>query len=314
MTDGQRSKTNKITESTVKNAIWIVGALSLILPIAGCGDDQGSGADGNLSVLLQAEETIVNGIQAGTGEENILDGFDVDFSRYVVSVGLVQMNQVDGGNPQASGVIAVADFTSLPTTLPELTAFDGIPTGQYTDFGFATPIATASAVNVNQVPADDVDAMVANGWSYLIEGTITRVSDGATKEFLIQADVTSIYRACAVEGLEPGVNVSRNSSVDITLHGDHIFFNGFPEEEGNVLRLAQWMWDIEDTDGDDVLTQTDFEAATDVGTLFPSPPQGVYELTGGPISPIDSAWDFIRAQLATQGHILGEGECEWSPL
>ncbi|MGB8329440.1 MAG: hypothetical protein WCE62_04880 [Polyangiales bacterium] len=298
----------------MKSAIWIVGALSLILPIVGCGDDQGSGADGNLSVLLEAEETIVDGIRAGTGEENILDGFDVDFSRYIVSVGLVQMNQVDGGNPQASSVIAVADFTSLPTTLPELTAFDGIPTGQYTDFGFATPIATASAVNVNQVPADDVDAMVANGWSYLIEGTIARVSDGATKEFLIQADVPSIYSACAVEGLEPGVNVSRNSSVDITLHGDHIFFNGFPEEEGNVLRLAQWMWDIEDTDGDDVLTQTDFEAATDVGTLFPSPPQGVYELTGGPISPIDNAWDFIRAQLGTQGHIFGEGECEWSPL
>lgn len=311
----KEAKPNEVAESNMKNANWIVGALSLTLPIAGCGgDDQGSGADGNLSVLLEAEETIVNGLQAGTGEENILDGFDVDYSRYLVSVGLVQMNQVDGGNPQASSFIAVADFTSLPTTLPELTAFDGIPTGQYTEFGFATPTLTMSAVNVNQVPANDVDAMVANGWSYVIEGTITQVSDGATKEFLIQADVPSVYTACAVEGQQPGVNVSRNSSVDITLHGDHMFFNGFPEEEGNVLRLAQWMWDIEDTDGDDVLTQTDFEAAIDVGTLFPSPPQGVYELTGGPISPIDNAWDFIRAQLSTQGHIFGEGECEWSPL
>lgn len=299
----------------MKNANWIVGVSSLLLAIAACGgDDQGSGSDGNLSILLAAEETIVNGLQAGTGEENILDGFDVDFSRYIVAIGLVQMNQVDGSNPQESSVIAVADFTSLPTTLPELTRFDGIPTGQYTDFGFATPMPTASAVNVNQVPEDDVDAMVANGWSYLIEGTITRVSDGATKDFLIQADVRSTYSACAVEGLEPGVNVSRNSSVDITLHGDHIFFNGFPEEEGNVVRLAQWMWDIEDTDGNDVLTQTDFQAATDVGSLFPSPPQGVYELTGGPISPIDDAWDFIRAQLGTQGHIFGEGECEWTPL
>lgn len=299
----------------MKNSKWIVGVSSLILAIVGCGgDDQGSGADGNLSILLKAEETIVNGLQAGTGEENIRDGFDVDFSRYIVAIGLVQMNQVGGSNPQASSVIAVADFTSLPTTLPELTRFDGIPTGQYTDFGFATPMPTASAVNVNQVPADDVDAMVANGWSYVIEGTITRVSDGATKEFLIQADVPSTYSACAVDGLEPGVNVSRNSSVDITLHGDHIFFNGFPEEEGNVVRLAQWMWDIEDTDGNDVLTQADFQAATDVGALFPSPRLGVYELTGGPISPIDDAWDFIRAQLGTQGHIFGEGECEWTPL
>ncbi|MGB5532361.1 MAG: hypothetical protein WBN71_04590, partial [Acidimicrobiia bacterium] len=160
----------------------------------------------------------------------------------------------------------------------------------------------------------EVDAMVANGWSFVIEGTITKVSDGATKSFLIEADVPTVYSACAVEGLEPGVNVSANSSVDLTLHGDHIFFNGFPEEEGNVQRLAQWLWDVEDTDGNGVLTRVDFEAATDVGSLFPSPPQGVYELTGGPITPINDAWDFIRAQLGTQGHIFGEGECEWSPL
>ena len=91
---------------------------------------------------------------------------------------------------------------------------------------------------------------------------------------MIEADVPSVYSDCAVEDLEPGVNVSSNSSVDITLHGDHIFFNGFPEEEGNVVRLAQWLWDIQDVDSDDVLTQVDFEAATDTGRLFPSPPAG----------------------------------------
>jgi hypothetical protein len=314
MSDRSNSSLNENKESQMKNSKWIVGASSLILAIVGCGDGQGGGGDGDLAVLLQAEETIVDGIQAGTGKENILDGFDVDFSRYIAAVGLVRMNQVDGSNPQASSVVGVADFTSLPTTLPELTAFESIPTGQYTSFGFATPMLTGSAVNINQVPDDDVNAMVANGWSYVIEGTITRASDGATKDFLIQADVPTTFTGCAVEGLAPGVNVSRNSSVDITLHGDHIFFNGFPDEEGNVVRLAQWMWDIEDTDGNEELTQADFEAATDVGTLFPSPPQGAYELTGGPISPIDNAWDFIRAQLGTQGHIFGEGGCEWNPL
>lgn len=290
-------------------------ALWVVLVIAGCGDDGGDGrGDGDLSVLLEAEESIVEGLQSGTGEENILDGFDVDFSRYLVTIGFVQMNQADGSNAQSSSVVGIADFTSLSTTLPELAAFSGIATGQYTEFGFETPLAFESMVNVNAVAQEDIDAMIANGWSYIIEGTITRVSDGATKDFLIEAGVPTVYSACAVEGMEPGVNVSRNSSVDITLHGDHLFFNGFPEEEGNVQRLAQWLWNVEDSDGDDVLTRPDFEAATDVGSLFPSPPQGVYELTGGPISPIENAWDFVRAQLGTQGHIFGEGECEWSPL
>ena len=121
----------------------------------------------------------------------------------------------------------------------------------------------------------------------------------------------TVYSDCAVEDMERGVNVASNSSVDITLHGDHLVFNGFPGEEAQVVRLAQWLWDIEDSNGNDVLDKPDFEAATNIETLFPQP---TYTLTGGPISPIRNAWDFVRAQLGTQGHIFGEGECEWSPL
>ena len=277
--------------------------------IAGCGSSStGGSSQGNLSVVLEAEETIVNGIESGTGDENILDGFDVTFSKYLVSIGNVAMSQASDTNPQSSTDVVIADFTSLGS-FPELTSFNGIPTGQYTRFGYETPTPDASVENFNQVDEDDFNAMVTNGWSYLIEGTITQVSDGASKEFVIEADVPSVYTDCAVEDMVPGVNVASDSSVDVTLHGDHIVFNGFPEDEAAVQRLASWLWAIED-DGDAVLTKTDFEAATNVEELFPSP---TYTLTGGPLE-ITSAWDFIRAQLGTQGHIRGEGECEWSPL
>jgi hypothetical protein len=291
---------------------WVIVLLPAAL-VAGCGSDGGSGGgDGNLSVLLRAEESIPGGLVAGTGDENILDGFDIDFSKYVISVGLVAMSQLGGANPQNSNAVAVADLTRLGTTPPELTTFNGIATGQYTEFGFQTPEPESGAINFN-AEEGDFDAMIAHGWSHIVAGTITRVEDGATKDFRIEAHVPSVFTACAVEDLEPGVNVSTNSSVDITVHGDHIFFNGFPEEEGNVVRQARWLWDIEDTDDDSVVTKADFEAATDIGSLFPSPPTGNYELTGGPL-PIRNAWDFVRAQLGTQGHIFGEGECEWSPL
>jgi hypothetical protein len=294
--------------------LWILTAL-IAGSFTGCGSDStGGSGDGNLSVLIEAEETIPDGLQAGDAEEDIRDGFDISYTRYIVTLGNVAMSQLDGADFQSSAVVVVADFTSLPSTLPELTSFDGIPTGQYTSFGFATPSADAGVMNLNAVEQADIDAMIANGWSYIIEGTITQVSDGASKAFLIEADVPSVYSDCAVEDLQPGVNVSSNSSAAITIHGDHMFFNGFPEDEGNVVRLAQWLWDIQDVNSDEVLTQVDFEAATDIATLYPSPPQGVYELTGGPIAPITSAWDYIRAQLGTQGHIFGEGECEWSPL
>ncbi len=291
---------------------WRYLATSMLLTgLAGCGDE-GAGGDGNLSVRIQAEDTIPGGLQAGDGDESITDGFDVDFSRYVISIGMVSMSQLDGRNAQSSDAVAIADFTRLGSSAPELTSFMGIPTGQYTELGFETPVPGSAAVNLNAEEAD-FDAMVSNGWSYLIDGTLTRVQDGAERRFVIEAAVPAVYTACAVEDLEPGVNVGTGSTLEITMHGDHLFFNGFPEEEGNIARQAQWLWDVEDVDEDDVITRVDLEAATDIGSLFPSPPAGTYELTGGPL-PINSAWDFVRAQLATQGHIFGEGECEWSPL
>ena len=193
--------------------LWAFMA-SLAALFAGCGSDStGGSGDGNLSVLIGVEETIPDGLQAGDGEENIRDGFDISYSRYIVTLGNVEMSQLDGANFQSSAVVVVADLTSLPSTLPELTSFDGIPTGQYTSFGFETPPADADVVNLNAIEEADIDAMIANGWSYIIEGTITQVSDGASKDFLIEADVPSVYSDCAVEGLEPDVNVSSNSSV-----------------------------------------------------------------------------------------------------
>ena len=290
--------------------LWLWASMIVSALAIGCGSSStGGSGEGNLSVLLEAEETIVAGIDSGAGDENILDGFDLSFSKYIVSIGNVAMSQVGDANPQSSPDVVIAEFTSLGP-FPELTSFNGIPTGQYTSFGFETPAPGADAVNLNQVDDADFDAMIANGWSYIIEGTITNVETEESKDFLIEADVPTVYSDCAVTDMERGVNVASDSSVDITLHGDHIVFNGFPDNEAQVMRLAQWLWDIED-DGDGVLTRTDFEAATNIEELFPSP---TYILGGGPIEPIENAWDFIRAQLGTQGHILGEGECEWGDI
>ncbi len=285
---------------------------------AGCGDDggggNGGGGDGNLSVVLGAEDTIPEGLDGTDAceDECIEDGYSVTFDRYIVAVGFVDMNQVGGANPQSSPDVGVADFTSLPSTLPELTAFNGIPTGQYTEFGFETPAPEAGVTNINSVAQDDIDAMVENGWSYIIDGTLTRESDGETIDFLIEANSPAVYTDCALETEpEPGVPVTTNSSAEVTIHGDHVFFNGFPEDETQIQRLAGWMWTVgEERDTDGEITRADFEAATNIAKLFPAP---TYVLAGSPLE-INNAWDFVRAQLGTQGHIFGEGECEWSPL
>ena len=144
---------------------WALATLA-VFGVTGCGSSStGGSGNGNLSVVIGAEDTIPAGLNAGDGPEDIGDGFEIRFSRYIVAVGQVAMNQVGGSNPQESSVVAIADFTSLPSTQPELTAFNGIPTGQYTSFGFETPAPLADVGNINRVAQEDIDAMVANGWS-----------------------------------------------------------------------------------------------------------------------------------------------------
>lgn len=281
----------------------------------GCGDDGGSGGgEGNLTVVLDAEETIPEGIPSdpsGADDEAIVDGYRAEFDRYIIAVGLVDMAQANGANRQQSSIVTVADYVNLPTTLPTLDTFSGIPTGQYSEFGYDTPVIDDSVVNVNGVSDEDVQRMIDNGYTYIIEGRVIPDDGGDAIEFLIEADVPSIYTDC--DGTpEPGVSVGASSTASILMHGDHIFFNGFPADESDVERLAAWMSKVDDTDANGVLEKVDFEAATDLGTLFPSPAYS--GLNDGPAGTLTNAWDFVRSQLGTQGHLNGEFECEWGPI
>ena len=295
-----------------KNRIVMTTFVGLLAAAAGCGDDS-NGGDGNVTININPEDTITNGVDscANTDEpdECISDGYSASWSKYIISVGFVDMAQVDGADRQTSDVVAVAEFRNLSEAGSELTSFNGIPIGQYAEFGYQTPLLTDDAVNINQVSEDDITNMRDNDLTYIIEGQLTQDSDGATLDFLIEADVQSFYFLCEGEGGSAGINVGTSGTDQITMHGDHIFFNGFPADESNVQRLAEWMWLVADTNNDGVLTRVDFEAATDLGTLYPSPPYS--DLNGGPLGTITNAWDFIISQLGTQGHLNGEGECQW---
>ncbi|MEM7437907.1 MAG: hypothetical protein AAF436_22355 [Myxococcota bacterium] len=313
----------------MKSRIVMTIFLGLLAAAAGCGDDSsgtgatgggtggtggtgGSTGDGNVTININPEDTITNGIESCAGsdeEECISDGYSVSFSKYIITVGFVDMAQVDGANPQMSNAVAVAEFTNLSEAGSTLTEFNGIPIGQYTEFAYQTPLLTEDAENINGVSEDDLNNMRDNNLTYIIEGQITSDDTGDTLDFLIEANVESFYTGCGEEGGEAGINVSTSGTDQITMHGDHVFFNGFPADESGVQRLAEWMWLVDDTNSDGVLTQVDFEAATDLGTLYPSPPYS--DLNAGPAGTLTNAWDFVRSQLGTQGHLNGEGECEW---
>ncbi|MEY4514998.1 MAG: hypothetical protein RLZZ450_7120 [Pseudomonadota bacterium] len=282
-----------------------VSTLLAVLAVSCAQDGQGSGA---LRVLLSAEETISKGVSAGTGDENTRD-FAVTYSKFLVAIGRVQLARVSPSARLESGTVYLADMRQVGEAGLEIASFDDVAPGQWSQFGYQTPRAQAGAQKLAGVTDADAQEMIDKQLTYWIEGRVERPERPVS--FVLKVALSSTYSACESNG-QPGIAVSEDgtSTATITLHGDHLWFNTLARgDEATITRYAQWMVDA-DTDGDGKVSADDL-ASVPAEKLFPSA-KG-YNLSGGPIA-VSTGLDFVRAQLATQGHLNGEGECSTSAL
>lgn len=271
-----------------------------------CGEDSESAGSGKLRVILQAEETITDGLDKGTDVENTQD-YNVRYSKFLITIGNVKLAKSSTDASEGLADVYVADLKQVGEQGVELGVLDDIEAGQWDKFGFDTPAASDKVKKLGGVSDADVKTMADNGWTYWIEGEVLR-DDGDPVAFKIQTDTATVFGDCELDG-EPGVSVVEDgtSTATITIHGDHIFFNAFPTgSEGSIKRLAGWVIEADqDMDGQ---VNTEDLASVDATEVFTS--ELGYSLDGAPIA-IENALDYVRAQLATQGHLNGEGECVW---
>jgi hypothetical protein len=308
-------------------ACAILGAATL----AGCSDeDNGSGS---LTVLLEAEDTITEGLAPGMEGESIHDGWQIDFDQYILAIGDVDVHLATDESvaAEAAEVFAV-DLTQVSTAGLPLWQLTGLRAGQW-QFNFATPGAGDGATAHASVAQADFDEMAAGDHTYLIAGSMTKADgrscppaahamppagaipngmnaggdscyDAATISFRLLVPAETVFGPCEIDEVEGfAVAADSTTTVAVTIHGDHIFFNGFPEgAEGGVIRLAQWLADC-DLNLDGEVSKEELEAI---------PPADLPEIDDryqlGGVS-IDEMWDYVIAQLKTQGHFQGEGEC-----
>jgi hypothetical protein len=279
--------------------------LGLTLSFAGAMTGCPSTPTGDLVVSLQAEDTIAEGLAAGTGDEQITDGWAITYTKFIVALGHVHVQQA-GGAVNEVEMDTLADLRSVSSAGRPVQTLTALPTGRYT-FEYDTPIASADMTRDASVSAADQARMVAEGCTYLIQGTATREARSIAFDFCLAAE--TVLECSAMEGAEGIVINSGSNSAAMTLHGDHLWFNGFPDgDEGVVLRRAGWLALVDDRTGmDGMLTNADL-TATPVTVLDPT----LYSLTGAPSvdgMPITNLLQYARAQVTTQGHLNGEGEC-----
>jgi hypothetical protein len=307
--------------------------LSLMAAMQASCDDDGSGS-GALSVLLEAEDVITDGIDPGEGA-GIHDGWQVRFDKYLITIGAIELqNATDASDKHAAADSYVVDLKQLPEAGLPLWDFEGLAATRY-QFHYGLGTADAAQRDESATIADFA-TMQDGKLTYLVEGTISKadgiscppkallVVEGKTPtgmqndrgedcyvlpsvHFRFAAPAVVRLGPCEVDEV-PGVSIpeSGTQTVAITIHGDHLFFNGFPEGgEGGVRRLAQWLADC-DLNLDGEVDEAELKAISpdDLAELDTQ-----FQLGGAPFTPLETMWDYVRAQLQTQGHFQGEGEC-----
>lgn len=293
----------KVKGTTMKVSMrnGVVNA-GLGLLLTACGDEASSGS-GRLQVIVAAEETIVEGLEPGDGDENIVDGWSVAFDKFLLSVGVFEAAQSGGGERLSESAVTVLDLTKLPSSGFTLADFTDVSATRYDRVSFGTPLPTSDAHRDSRVDESDFEAMVDGGYSHWVEGSATK--GDVTKAFSWGISAPTAYSECGPEEGALGVVVPRGGTAqaELTMHGDHFFFDAFPEGVEHVSRRANWLV-VADRDDDGTITLAELEESS-AEELFSS---DEYSLSGS-IVPVENGLDWITAQAHTLGHFQGEGEC-----
>lgn len=106
----------------------------------GPGPEAGSGG---WPVLLEAEDTIAGGIDARANVEDIKDGWQARYQKFIVSVGDIEIDLTSSGHAHAETIYAV-DLTKVPASGLPLWNFGSLAASRW-NFGYLMTPAISSA-------------------------------------------------------------------------------------------------------------------------------------------------------------------------
>jgi hypothetical protein len=289
--------------------------------LAGCAGDGSTVEVGSIQVFVEPEPTIPQGIDPGTGRENIMDGWKVTYDRFLVTVGNVRAARSDASETLGSSSVFVLDLKHAPAGGYVIATLSDVSAVRWDRFGFDLPNATPGARVLAPTSQADADFMVAHGYSIYLEGAIAKADgrscpsgsvdpsecvDAKRVTFRWGLEAGTSFDDCASGDGMMGFAVPSGGAVQVkpTIHGDHWFFSNVTSGAELTQRYAQYIADSDlDHDGEATLDELRQVKAADV---FPSPR---YNLAGALGGPIGTAADYVLAQARSIGDFQGDGEC-----
>jgi hypothetical protein len=269
----------------MKKHVWRVWFAAVAL--SGCG------GSGNLSLTVWGEEFIEQQIPTDTFE----DGYSVRFSKFLVVIKDFTLATKTGTTGPSQSTPYVVDVTK-PGPI-ELQTFTGLNAIKWDAVSYGIG-PSPSAVGRGTVTAADVEAMTTGGHSVWVDGTVSKGT--MSKTFSWKFDTDTHYASCTNPDLGEGVTVASggNEVVELTIHGDHLWYDDLQSPEAKVRGQAVV---TADADADGTVTQAELTQVQ-----LTALPLGQYG-TGG-ANNVKNLNDFVRSLVRTIGHYRGEGECE----
>ena len=252
-----------------------VRRLLVCLSLAGCG------AEGDWVVETWGEEYIEQQIPG----EVFADGCSVTFDRFLVSMTTRALIDGDG---EIAGEISQGQVYDLVVAGPTEMGRVAVPADHYSEVEIVVAPGASEAGSATDA---DVAELSAAGASVLTEGALS--CGGEEKQFLWTFGESTTYRC---EPPDLTIPSGGEDQSQITIHGDHLFYDGLENADAAVRGSA--IADA-DSDLDGAVSLAELEAVS-----IPSLGYSV-----GEYSDVIDLRAFISHLSRTLVHIDGEGEC-----
>jgi len=256
------------------------------------------GGSGTVLFSTWGEDYIEKGIPVDSADEvGFVDGWDVKYDRFLVTIKEITV-------ADKAGVIAFkqaeAKLFDLVKAGPfEIAKTPAVAAQRYDKVSYA--MAPAADVVAGNASADDLSFMKTNGYGVYVSATAKK--GAVTKTYKWGFALDTLFESCASEefgGLGVNVPTGATETVQLTVHGDHLYYDDLQSADAKLRFDAIAAADTSPADGQITMDEL---AAVSLTTL----PLGTYG-TGG-ASEVKTLRDFVGALSRTLGHYRGEGEC-----
>ncbi len=262
-------------------------------------------AEGEVRVTMSGGD----GTQRGYPSHLFQDGWSVQFTKYLVSLGDFTLTSPSGEKRTApEHVLVDVQKGDVP-----LTSLKGLPAGRWSVGFRVSPPREDTTRPDGAISSEDLAMMRERGYSYWVEGVAVKAGVGVyTFRMGFPVDARMVDCVNGVDGTQ-GLVVPENSvaEAEVTIHAEHMFYDRLGTHRGVQLRFDAF---AATADANRVITPEGLSAqklldlqGPDGGELKDSQGRPVVYEPGA--YTVRTLQEFVTQSIVDQAHLNGGGVC-----